>query len=365
MKKILFAITSLTLGGAERILVDVANELVNKYNITILTIYDKGEFLKELDERIKVISIFDSSFKDTNKLSRLKLSTSLQIPFLNKKIYNKYINNNYDLEIAFLEGPATWLLSESKNRKIAWVQNDISNTFGSGFNAKFKKLVNIRMYKKYNQIILVSNHNKIIFDNEFKSVLVPTKVIYNYRSSKDVIKKANQELVTLKHDHPSFVSVVRLHKQKAVDRLVKVHKRLLKNGFKHYIYILGDGPERSKIESLIDELHVKDTFILLGQKTNPYPYCKEADYFILASLYEGYPTIVTENKILNKFILTTNTSSKEAVENYPNKVIMDNNEDGIYDVMKEVIAKKPKTINPVNTCNTSINQIEDLIKEYV
>ena len=58
MKKILFGITSLTLGGAEKVLVDLANELSKKYDVTILTIYAKGEFEKKLNSKVKLKSIF-------------------------------------------------------------------------------------------------------------------------------------------------------------------------------------------------------------------------------------------------------------------------------------------------------------------
>ena len=57
MKKILFGITSLTLGGAERVLVDLANELCEKYDITIFTIYANGELEKELNSKVKLKSI--------------------------------------------------------------------------------------------------------------------------------------------------------------------------------------------------------------------------------------------------------------------------------------------------------------------
>ena len=58
MKKIVFGITSLTLGGAERVLVDIANKLKDEYDITIFTLYGKGVFQDELDKKIKIINLF-------------------------------------------------------------------------------------------------------------------------------------------------------------------------------------------------------------------------------------------------------------------------------------------------------------------
>ena len=58
MKKIIFGITDLSLGGAERVLVDLTNELSNKYDITIFTLYPNGNLEKELNKNIKLINCY-------------------------------------------------------------------------------------------------------------------------------------------------------------------------------------------------------------------------------------------------------------------------------------------------------------------
>ena len=57
------------MGGAEKVLVDLANKLSENYDITILTIYAKGEFEKKLNSNVKLKTIFDFQF---NELSNLK-----------------------------------------------------------------------------------------------------------------------------------------------------------------------------------------------------------------------------------------------------------------------------------------------------
>ena len=59
MKKILFGITSLTLGGAERVLVDLANKLSEKYEITIFTIYANGELEKQLSKNVNLKTLYN------------------------------------------------------------------------------------------------------------------------------------------------------------------------------------------------------------------------------------------------------------------------------------------------------------------
>ena len=76
MKKILFGITSLTLGGAERVLVDLANELSKDYEVTIWTLYGKGELEKQLNKNVKLKSYIDNSYNEISKL-RTFLSFSI------------------------------------------------------------------------------------------------------------------------------------------------------------------------------------------------------------------------------------------------------------------------------------------------
>ena len=138
-------------------------------------------------------------------------------------------------------------------------------------------------------------------------------------------------------DEKIFVTVCRLVKQKALDRLIKIHSKLIKNGYMHKFYIIGDGPEKEKLKKLIEQENVKETFILLGKKENPYPYIKQADYFCLLSYYEGYGMVLEEAKILNKKIIITNTAARECLEGYKKSIILDNTDEGIYNGLLKII----------------------------
>ena len=67
MKKLLFGITGLTLGGAERVLVDLVNKLCDKYDTTIFTIYAKGELEKQLSPKVKLKSLYDVRYDELSK----------------------------------------------------------------------------------------------------------------------------------------------------------------------------------------------------------------------------------------------------------------------------------------------------------
>ena len=341
MKKIVFGITGLTLGGAERVLVDLANELseTEEYEITVFTIYGQGELEKQLSKKVILKSIYKDSY---NQLSKIKQKLFIPISILigKNKIYKKYIKNKYDREIAFLEGPITriYACGKDKEKKIAWVHNDISQVFGTGLKAKLKRKIDEKLYKKFSKLIFVSKSNVESFIQTYPNNKSEKEVIYNYIDSKQVLKKA-EDKTEIKFDTNkiNLVTVARLVPQKALDRLIKVHAKLIRNGIKHNIYVIGDGPEKEKLQDLINKNNCGETFKLLGKKENPYPYMKKADYICLLSEFEGYGMVLEEAKILNKYILITDTAATEAVENYRKSKIFENTEEGIYKGIKEIL----------------------------
>mgnify|MGYP003370427984 CR=1 FL=1 len=340
-KKILFGITSLTLGGAERVLVDLANELCEKYEITIFTIYAKGELEKQLSPKVRLQSLYPISFAMLTKAQK-HVFMPLKIWLRKKHIYQTKIKRDYDVEIAFLEGPITRLFSteNKETRKIAWVHNDISAVFGKGVKAKIKKWIDKKVYEKYQKIIFVSQDNKKKFEKIYQ-IKNEKEVIYNYIKKELVKEKANQK-VSIEFDKKTIniLTVARLVQQKAIDRLIKIHSKLIKEGIEHKIYVIGEGPERQKLEKIIKEEKVENSFILLGKKENPYPYIKQADYFALLSYYEGYPMVLLEARILGKDIIITDTAARETLKNYSHGKVVKNEEKEILSALREIIQKK-------------------------
>ena len=362
MKKIVFGITSLTLGGAERVLVDIANELKDKYDVTIFTLYSSGEFVSELDESVKIVSMYDKPYNELTDKEKKYMSLCMVIPFLRKHLFNKYIKGKYDVEIAFLEGPITWIFSHHSNaRKIAWVHNDIIQVFGTDKKANMKKHLSEKTYKKYDEIVFVSNDNLEKFQSIIKNK-IKKEVIYNYLDSKKVIKKSNEFKPSEYNNKENIFTVVsRLTEQKGISRLIDVHKNLISK-HPHHIFVIGDGPERKNLITKVATLGLENTFHILGKKENPYPYIKNCDYFMLPSIYEGYGMVVEEAKILSKTILITDTAAREAVQNYNDSIIVPNNEKGISDgmikLMKNKKEKKKNVQNNMNIIKSIINVIE-------
>ena len=367
MRKLVFGITGLTIGGAERVLVDIANELSSEFDITIFTLYGKGEFEKELSDKVKLISMIDKPYSELSKVQKLKVS--LKLLFNKKSIYKKYMYNKYDTEIAFLEGPITRLFSvkniKATSKKIAWVHNDIAQVFGDDLKAKLKLKLDKKCYSKYDTLVFVSNDNKEQFE-ELYNIDNEKLVISNYISSKRVLEKSEENFGNVfSKDEVNFLTVARLTEQKAIDRLIKAHSKLISDGYKHKFFVIGDGPEREKLKNMITQLNVNESFILLGKKENPYPYIKNCDVFALLSHYEGLGMTILEAKILGKPILITDTAAREAIQNYNKSYITENSEDGVYNGIKDSIEMLQRWNNMPNQKYTEnyeiIKQIEKLV----
>jgi len=219
--------------------------------------------------------------------------------------------------------------------------NDITKVFGDGAKSKLKLKIDKKIYSKFEKIVFVSNDNKAKFNNLFRGMENKQEVIYNYISKSRVLELATKEVGQeyIDKNVPSIITVARLVKQKAIDRLIRVHKKLIDDGIKHNVYVIGDGPEKENLKKLIKELKVEDTFLLMGKRENPYPYVKRADYFVLLSEFEGYGMVIDEAKFLNKNIIITKTAAEEAVKGYSKKLILENSEEAIYEGLKQVLKK--------------------------
>ncbi len=298
MIKILFFIETLSGGGAEKVLQNLVNNMdKEKFDITVQTAW-KENSEKYLNKNIRYKYIYPCYSKLNNLRYRLNV--------LLKTIYPRYIKDDYDVEVAYLECGATKVISTSTNKKakkFAWVHCDLSKKMSNIDEFREKS---ISWYKKFDKVVCVSQD----VEKSFKSIYgyeFDTEVIYNVIDDYSIKEKAAENINDYFFDEktPTIVSVGRLSKQKRFDRLIEAHKLLLNNGVQNKLLIIGEGDERTNIEQLIASLGVQNTVTLAGFKSNPYPYIKNADLLVCSSDYEGFSSFVAEGLISGKAIVTT------------------------------------------------------------
>ena len=162
-------------------------------------------------------------------------------------------------------------------------------------------------------------------------------VIINAIPIEEIKKKASENISNLPKK-PLFVSVGRLHTRKGYHLLMDVHAQLLKDGFEHSILIIGDGEEMPHLLEQQKKLGVEKTFILAGNKMNPYAYIKNTDFFIMPSESEAWPLVIAEALILQKPIIATEVGDVGLMINHKKTGYLVNyNFDEIYAAMKEFL----------------------------
>ena len=251
------------------------------------------------------------------------------------------IKEKYDVEVAFIEGYATKIISGSNNKdskKIAWVHIDlIENPWTEVAYHSLEE--EKECYQKYDNILGVSEEVVKAFEKRM-DISDTVSVQYNPVDDIEINQKATMDNIEYPSNIKNFVTIGRLVDQKGYDRLLHVVNEL-KDHFKFCIRILGEGSDREKLEDYIKKNHLEDYVKLLGFQNNPYPYIKAADAFICSSRSEGFSTVATEAMILQKPIFTTDCAGmKELFGEYNCGMICKNSEDGLKRMLEEVFAKE-------------------------
>lgn len=331
MLKVLFFIESLGGGGAEKVLIDLVNHMDQaKFDITVQTLWP-SENQKKLAAGIR----YRSAFKIENRMNifRMRLESALGLTYL------LHLKDNYDIEVAYLECGSTKILSSSTNRKaakIAWVHSDLSVKMADVLETFVKKAS--LQYAKYDRVVCVSEDSLSSFRRLFGRK-IQTDVIYNTIDDEKIREQSAAPLPAgISKRRRTLLSLGRLSREKAYDRLLRVHKRLLEEGYEHDLWILGEGDLRPELERFIKDNQLEESGRLMGFQENPYPFMQAADLLVCSSQYEGFSTFITEGLILGKPIVTTNCAGmRELLGASEFGLITENSEKGLYEGLKQLL----------------------------
>ena len=345
-KKILIRIGSLRHGGAEKVLVTFLKNLPkDKYEIDLLLNLYSGKYLTDVPAWVNVMYLNRGEMITTNRPKDIpkKIYRVVYQRLLKKYpkiLYKRKLKKKqYDIEFAAIHGFMDEVLNSplKSSKKLMWIHNDLTQV--SGYTPE-----KIRRFFHYDKVMVISEKIEETFLNLAKTEAEKQKIvrIYNPLDTEEILAKSeDRRLMTSNpqpptpNPQPLFISVGTVFPQKGFDRLLKVHQRLLGEGFAHKVLIVGDGYDFEYVKKLKTELGVDKTATMLGFTDNPYPHFKSADFYILSSRYEGYPTVLFEAITLKKNIIATDVSGvTEMLEDGKLGLITENSEDGIYEGMK-------------------------------
>lgn len=317
MKKILFCVYGLGIGGIEKCLVNLVNALdPQRYNITVAVMNPEYDFRSRILPHVKIIPFEEHFINSTDTFPLLKkkpFSFSKLAELIRYCAYRLALKANlvpwklqrelpehYDIAVAYTHVghvPNFVLDRVQADRKLLW------------YHTLWTDSANLRHYARFDGIVAVSQHCRQNFIEHFPELSDKVTTLYNLYNLHDIRSHSIAQPKEFSKEYRSIVTVGRLSAEKGCDLAVKTCA-LLKQQFPDFRwYWIGDGPARKATEAAIHELGLEDTLFLLGGKSNPYPYMGHCDIYAQVSYREAYCTTIIEAKSLHKPIVSTQNGS--------------------------------------------------------
>lgn len=359
-KKILFIIPNLKSGGAEKSLVTLLQLFdYDKYDVSLFLFRKEGLFLNCVPPQVKIFTagenyeLFDgeakTAIKTFFKKGRLDLTVARVFyanAFKEADSYSRETkmwkqlrksvslpSEKFDCVIGYLEGPSDWLAAEFKaDKKIGYMHSYLDET--SSDKKKFKEniedfdsfvAVSEKCLKNLKQ--LVADYNGFV---EINNIISPTFI----RS------EAHRERADLSGEI-KILTVGRISPEKGIDVAVDACAILKNKGYPIRWHHIGTGVSSDAIAKQKKENGTDEAFVLLGEKSNPYPYIKSCDIYVQPSRYEGKSIAIDEAKCLCKPIVVTNFPSVyDQIEHGVNGLICEMNAQSVADAVERLINDK-------------------------
>lgn len=339
MIKVLFLIHDLGQGGAEKVLVNLVNNMdQSKFDITVMALFGGGVNEQFLKENIHYQVAFPKAFPGNSHIMKLLSPT-----YLHKFL----IKDKYDIEVSYLEGPAARIVSGCPNmdtKLVSWIHvEQHSKEIAAKAFRSFKE--SEQCYYRFDNTICVSESVKKDFLSIYPRIS-NIDVLYNTNETAHILAQKEEAVEEdfVEDNSIKLCGVGKIVPIKGFDKLARIHKRLIDDGLNVHTYILGIGSEKDRIRKYLSDEGIEDTFTFLGYQTNPYKYVSKCDIFICSSIAEGFSTAATEALIVGTPVVTTPVAGMEEMLGSNNEygIITEMNEDSLYRNIKELVVNSEK-----------------------
>lgn len=332
--KILFLIHDLGQGGAEKVLVNLVNNMDrSKFDISVTALFGGGVNEQFLKPDIHYRAVFSKAVPGNSRI--MKLLTPAQL-------HKLFIKETYDIEVAYLEGPAARIISGCRNRNtklVSWIHIEQNSAEDAARSFRSVKEA-VACYERFDRIIGVSEEVRRTFLKALP-VKVPMQVLYNTNESAAIVRQSKDTVEDglFRDGEIKLVGVGKLLKNKGFDRMARIVKKLDSEGYPVHLYALGIGPLRDELERYSAENHLEEKITLLGYQTNPYKYVSKCDLFVCASFAEGFSTAATEALIVGTPVCTVEVSGMKEMLGEHNEwgIVTENSEEALYRGIKGLL----------------------------
>ena len=330
-KKILIVVPSFSIGGTIVSLNSLLSLIdTSKYDIDVFALNRSGEYL----DRLPNCTILP----ENTWLSYIAHTLGLQSNIINKtlriiragcrrlgwsiervlcQLADKQINfSQYDTVVSYVESVANVVCHYPAKRRVAWIHCDYK---------RFRSLImrdETKVYKNFNKVVCVSEFAKAAFIECIPTMASKVVAIHNVINVDDIKQKAKAPIDDKRFNTENYtiVSAGRLDPVKQFHLIPQLAADIKRKTDKKFVwYIIGGNRGFSeyvdKIKQDIECLGLSEQVVLLGEKSNVYPYMAKANLYACTSLSESFPLVINEAKALGVPIVSNNFgSAAESIE---------------------------------------------------
>lgn len=384
MKKILFYLPFIKIGGIEKVSIEYLKALsVKGYQIDLIIDFDMGidgntfEYAipKEINykyiksQKISSLIYYFRTLGKKNKLFNFLLYALMilfDFYYYHAKVKKIVQDGKYDYTISFYQFLPAYLTKIKSSKHIIWLHGSVEHFFG-GIKNIFKKSYEKKL-NKYDYVVTIADEMKeqleIFYPNLSKDKI---KRIYNPFDFEEIYKKIDDVNILNNEEkellNGNFICTVgRLDEgQKDFMTLINAYEFLYKNNkIKEKLYIIGDGPNKNDLVGAVKQKNLEQNILFLGKKLNPYIWMRKAKIFILSSKFEGLPTVLIEAMTCEAFVISSSCKTG------PKEILCDGKCGDLFEVgnVQELVNKIVYALNNDAYRFEKIGKAKNRIKEF-
>lgn len=389
MQKIIFADNNLHIGGVQKAFISLLQAIEADFDITLVLFNHDGELLSEIPSSVKIVpahgfcDLLGATQKQAQAKGFIRASLRACAALFSKLMGNsfpiqmtvgrKVRHEGYDYAISFMQfspeslyfgGSNEYILNAVKAKtKISFVHCDYTKYGG---NIRYAR----KQYERFDRIAVCSESCKKKFLSVMPELQDKTYAVRNCNCYDSIIADADTDTYIYEEGCVNIVTVARLSEEKELGRGIQAVAECIKQGISVKYHLIGDGPEKEKLEAYAAELGISDHVVFHGMQKNPYRFMKNADLFLLPSRHEAAPMVFDEARCLGLPVLTTDTcSAQEMIADTSAGWVCENSTEGVSNALVKILADaqtlpgmRSTMRNQTYDNSEAIRQFRDMLK---
>jgi glycosyltransferase involved in cell wall biosynthesis len=300
--KISFFLPNLNGGGAERVIVMLANAAAQRgYDVELVVGSDTGPYREEVAPAVLLVNLRQPR-------------TLLCLPALTRYLI---LRRPHCAVSTLMRANVVLLLAASLVRgtrvvvREASMSVDFRRAAKKGLTEKLLPWLARVMYPRAHCVVAVSEDTREFINRLIGKATLPVAVIPNPISVADAHAKSlapvDHQWFTLEHE--VVLGVGRFEAEKNFQLLIRAFSEVAKVRPKARLVLLGQGSQRAELERLAMDLGVREKVDFPGFQVNPFPFFRAADVFVLSSLTEGFPNVLAQALAVGTPVVATSCCS--------------------------------------------------------